>query len=146
MVFATLRVYQVGSKAGGSTVPSPTRLALWTVTESSKAIIIGCCPAFAVFYRTIHTQAVSYDANGYIRHKMSRPGTNLSHPGAIKMNSITIGAGRRKSTRNDKYWDDSRNSQEELAADSKAIMVTTNCSRNTRSQIRRVDIGRETGR
>jgi hypothetical protein len=125
IAFATLRVYQVGSKSGGSTAPSPTWLALWTVIEASMTIIIGCCPAFAVFWRTTHTQAVSYDTNGYVRHDQSRSGTNPIHPGAIKMNSITVGTNRRKSTRNDRYWDDTRSSQEELAADSKAIMVTT---------------------
>jgi hypothetical protein len=125
IAFATLRVYQIGSKAGGSIAPSPTWLALWTVIETSMAIIIGCCPAFAVFYRATHPRAVSYDTNGYIRHNQSRPGTNPSHTGAIKMNSITIGAGRRKSIRSDNYWDDTRSSQEELAVDSKATMVTT---------------------
>jgi hypothetical protein len=125
IAFATLRVYQVGSKSGGSTAPSPTWLALWTVIETSMAIIIGCCSAFAVFYRSTHTQAVSYNTNGYIRHDQSRSGTNPSHPGPIKLSFIAIGAARRKSTRNDQYWDDTRSSQEELAADSKAITVTT---------------------
>ena len=130
IAFATLRVVQVGSKAGGTTAPSPTWLALWTVVESSIVIIIGCCPAFAIFYRTTHTQAVSYDTNGYIRHNKCRSGTNPNHPGAINMNFIATG--RRKITRNDKHWDDTRSSQEELAADSKAIMVTTTLQQDHR--------------
>jgi hypothetical protein len=125
MAFATLRVVQIGIKSENSTAPSPTWLALWTIVENAIAICIGCCPAFAILYRSSHTPHVSYDTNGYVRHNQSRSGTNGNRHETIKMNSISIGAGRKKAPTHGAYWDDTRSSQEELATENKTIMVTT---------------------
>ncbi|KAF2026756.1 hypothetical protein EK21DRAFT_103018 [Setomelanomma holmii] len=64
IAFATIRVIQIGMKTGGNTSPSPTWLALWTIIESAIAICIGCCPAFAVLYRTTRATQASYNSSG----------------------------------------------------------------------------------
>ncbi len=125
MAFATLRVLQIGIKSENSTAPSPTWLALWTIVEGAIAICIGCCPAFAILYRNAHTPHVSYDTNGYVRHNQSQSGENENHHEAIKMDSVSVGIGRKKAQRHDAYWDDTRSSQEELAVNNKTIVVTT---------------------
>lgn len=125
IAFATLRVVQIGRQTGETNTPNPTWLALWTIIETSIAICIGCCPAFAVFYRTARTPHASYDTHGYYRHTQSRSGGSQLRPDAIKMNTVSIGAGRSRTSRIDPYWDDTRSSQEALAADSKGIVVTT---------------------
>jgi hypothetical protein len=136
VTFATLRVVQVGIKTGNSTSPSPTWLAFWTIIESAVAICIGCCPAFAVFYRNTHTPHVSYDTSGYVRHNQSRSGADPNYPDAIKMNAVAVSSSRKKVPRRDIYWDDTRSSQEELAADNKNIMVTTTLQQdNSRSDL-----------
>jgi hypothetical protein len=125
IAFATIRVIQIGMKAGNNTSPSPTWLAMWTIIESAIAICIGCCPAFAVLYRTTrHTQA-SYNTSGYIRHDQSRSGAGGSRTDAVAMKPITTSTNRTRLSNNDVYWDDNTSSQEELAADSKGIRVTT---------------------
>ncbi|CAN9248918.1 unnamed protein product [Alternaria alternata] len=136
VTFATLRVVQVGIKTGNSTSPSPTWLAFWTIIESAVAICIGCCPAFAVFYRNTHTPHVSYDTSGYVRHNQSRSGADPNYSDAIKMNAVAVSSSRKKVPRRDIYWDDTRSSQEELAADNKNIMVTTTLQQdNSRSDL-----------
>ena len=52
--------------------------------------------------------------------------------GAIKMNTMTVGTARSKASRNDPYYDDTASSQEELAADSKDIRVTTTLQQDNR--------------
>ncbi|CAO2651784.1 Nn.00g000670.m01.CDS01 [Neocucurbitaria sp. VM-36] len=132
ITFATLRVVQIGTKTGNTTSPSPSWLALWTIIETSIAIGIGCCPAFAVLYRTSRTPHVSYDTHGYIRHNQSRSEGDRSRVGAIKLNTMTVGTARSKVSRNDAYYDDTASSQEELAADSKDIRVTTTLQQDNR--------------
>ncbi|CAI9628127.1 unnamed protein product [Alternaria burnsii] len=125
MAFATLRVVQIGIKSENSTAPSPTWLALWTIVENAIAICIGCCPAFAILYRSSHTPHISYDTNGYVRHNQSQSSTNGNHRETIKMNSMKVGAGRERELRHDTFWNDTRSSQEELATDNETIVVTT---------------------
>ncbi|KAF2623580.1 hypothetical protein BU25DRAFT_478056 [Macroventuria anomochaeta] len=125
IAFATLRVVQIGRQTGDTNTPNPTWLALWTIIETSIAICIGCCPAFAVLYRTARTSRVSYDTHGYYRHTQSRSGGSQLRPDIIRMNTVNVGAVRSRMSRKDPYWDDTRSSQEALAADNKGIMVTT---------------------
>lgn len=125
IAFATLRVVQIGRQAGDQHAPNPTWLALWTVIETSIAICIGCSPTFAVLYRSARPSQVSYDAHGYRRHTQSRSGGSQLRPDVIRMNTVSVGAGRSRIARKDPYWDDTRSSQEALAADNKGIMVTT---------------------
>ncbi|KAI4924299.1 uncharacterized protein J4E92_007380 [Alternaria infectoria] len=51
IVFATLRVVQVSVKDGLPKIPDPKWLQMWTVIETSMAVIIGCAPAFNALRR-----------------------------------------------------------------------------------------------
>jgi hypothetical protein len=66
---ATLRVAQVGGKARSSSMPSSSWIALWGVIECSIAVIIGCCPAYVTLIRNHTTPTVSYNTQGFVRHK-----------------------------------------------------------------------------
>jgi hypothetical protein len=66
---ATLRVAQVGGKARSSSMPSSSWIALWGVIECSIAVIIGCCPAYVTLIRNYTTPTVSYNTQGFVRHK-----------------------------------------------------------------------------
>lgn len=132
IAFATLRVIQIGMRTGNSASPSPTWLALWTIIENAIAVVIGCCPAFAILYRTSRTPHVSYDTHGYVRHGQSRSGASGRRGDAINMTTGTSGTARSKASRNDPYWDDTASSQEELAADTKGIRVTTTVQQDNR--------------
>jgi hypothetical protein len=129
IAFATIRVVQVGSKAGNDTSPNPTWLALWTIVESAIAICIGCCPAFAVLYHTTRAANVSYDTDGYIRQIHSQTEADRGRVNAIKMNTVTTG--RSRTSRIGLYWDDTTDSQEKLAGDSKGIIVTITLQQNS---------------
>ncbi|KAF2004706.1 hypothetical protein P154DRAFT_519182 [Amniculicola lignicola CBS 123094] len=68
ILFATLRAVQVTVEDGVPKVPDPKWLQMWTVIETSMAVIIGCAPAFAsMIRRRFGTPDVSYDSRGYIR-------------------------------------------------------------------------------
>jgi uncharacterized membrane protein YidH (DUF202 family) len=125
IAFATLRVAQIGRQTGETNTPNPTWLALWTIIETSIAICIGCCPAFAVLYRATRTTHASYSTHSYYRHTQSRSGTGQLRPDLIEMDTGIVGAAGSRASRKDPYWDDTRSSQEALAAEGKGIMVTT---------------------
>ncbi|KIW75663.1 hypothetical protein Z517_10405 [Fonsecaea pedrosoi CBS 271.37] len=44
IIFATIRVVQIGVKTEGHSTPSSSWLALWAIVESAVTIIVGCCP------------------------------------------------------------------------------------------------------
>ncbi|EUC36763.1 hypothetical protein COCCADRAFT_87412 [Bipolaris zeicola 26-R-13] len=46
ILFATLRVVQVSTNNGIPKIPDPKWLQMWTIIETSMAVIIGCGPAF----------------------------------------------------------------------------------------------------
>jgi hypothetical protein len=96
IAFATIRVVQIGMRAGNHSSPSPTWLALWTIIESAIAICIGCCPAFAVLYRTTRAASTPHNTDGYIRHDHSRSGETWSRTDAMHMEAMTTGTGRSK--------------------------------------------------
>ncbi|KAH7080992.1 hypothetical protein FB567DRAFT_117299 [Paraphoma chrysanthemicola] len=125
IAFATIRVIQIGMKAGNDTSPSPTWLAMWTIIESAIAICIGCCPAFAAFYRTTRITHISYDTNGYIRHDRSRTGIVRSRTDGVALKPITIINNSSRLSRNEVDWNERTGSQEKLAASSKRTRVTT---------------------
>ncbi|KAI4632857.1 hypothetical protein J4E80_000216 [Alternaria sp. BMP 0032] len=70
ILFACLRVTQVAinaSKPEAAGQPlDPTWLAIWGMVECSIAVIIGCCPAFAVLLNAFRFNT-SYDSRGYRR-------------------------------------------------------------------------------
>jgi hypothetical protein len=125
IAFATIRVVQIGIRAGNHTSPSPTWLALWTIVESAIAICIGCCPAFAVLYRTTRAASMRHNTDGYIRHDHSRSGEARSRTDAIQMQPMATSTSRPRTTKLGMYWDDTTSSQEELAGETKGITVTT---------------------
>jgi hypothetical protein len=125
IAFATLRVIQVGLKSRGDKEVDPVWLGLWSTIEGSVAICIGCCPAFAVFYRTIRTQRITDDRNGYRKHTPYRSDAEELHPERLEMNTMHIGVGRTRASKKCPHWDDTRSSQEILPVDNKGITVTT---------------------
>jgi len=122
ILFATIRVVQIGSKTdGGNTQPDPAWLMLWTMLESSVAVIIACCPAFAALYRTARdTQPRrSYDARGYLKQESN--GLDELRPD-VKLESLVTAE---RGSRPDVDWSDDRSSQEGLPYGRRDIGVTT---------------------
>lgn len=125
IAFATLRVVQIGDTAGTNKFPSPAWIALWTIIETSVALCIGCGPAFAVLYRSTQTPHVSSDRHGYFQHPRNGSREASNNLNAIKMRSVTVSTSRKTPSKPNTWWDDTKSSQEELAAESKRITVTT---------------------
>lgn len=116
ILFATLRVIKLGVDATGkATMPEPKWMLLWTVLETSMAVIIGCSPAFAVIIRK-HFQTRNASSNGREYH------TQHSASGNVKLKSMGTSSGRPKHT---SIWDDGHSSQEALAKDGGRVSVTT---------------------
>lgn len=127
ILFATVRVVQIGSKTnGGNTQPEPAWLMLWTMLESSVAVIIACCPAFAALYRTARdTQPRrSYDARGYLKQESNGLDELRTN---VKLERMVV-AGRASQT--DVDWQDDRSSHEELPRGRIDIRVTTTFRRD----------------
>jgi len=122
--FATLRVIQIGMTVGTETGLIPAWIALWTVVEGAIVIVVGCCPAFAILFHAYRAPHKSYDTHGYLRHDQSRLGANRRNEDALRMNPMAAGAGRGQMMQSHAARYDN-SSQEELAAHSKGIMVTT---------------------
>lgn len=133
IVFATLRVVQIGRKAGNNTSPSPSWLALWTMIESAVAIGIGCCPAFAVLYRASRAPYVSYDTQGYVRRNARQPEEYQSSMGGIRMSTRTPRTARSRVSRSSPCYHATASSQEELAAETKGIRITTTVQQDVRN-------------
>ncbi|KAF1829142.1 hypothetical protein BDW02DRAFT_574258 [Decorospora gaudefroyi] len=65
ILFATLRVVQTGVKDGVPKVPDSKWLIIWTVIETSMAVIIGCAPAFAALRRRTEIHNVERSMGSY---------------------------------------------------------------------------------
>ncbi|KAK7547085.1 hypothetical protein BKA81DRAFT_331784 [Phyllosticta paracitricarpa] len=119
VLFAILRVVQVGVKSKSNSTPSSSWLALWAIIESSVAVWIGCCPAFAAFWRT-KRQAT----RGYSKPKENHSG-NSEEQNAQAADQVIDPIGlqtmasspvpKRSKGRVSTYWDEAHSSQEELA-------------------------------
>ncbi|KAH8731846.1 hypothetical protein GQ44DRAFT_603720 [Phaeosphaeriaceae sp. PMI808] len=128
IAFATLRVTQLGVDGRGrTTTPEPKWMVFWTVMECTIAIIIGCCPAFAVFIRKRFNSSkkASHNANGYVKQPKDEE---------IKMTSVVSSTSRPKRVNKDPYWNEDHSSQEELAANNRRI-VETNITRQDNEQV-----------
>ncbi|KAF2124149.1 hypothetical protein P153DRAFT_361336 [Dothidotthia symphoricarpi CBS 119687] len=145
ILFATIRVVQIGIRDGKPMTPEPKWLTLWTiiecstgtatppilrcfcsiaslVTNVSKAVIIGCCPQFATLTRKKKNDTSdAYNVQGYIRQSTSRPTTQGRDDVGLK-SMITSGVHGKAA--DEAYWEDAHSSQEELAR-SQEIRVTT---------------------
>ena len=124
IAFATLRAIQVGRQSRGDNDVDPIWLGLWSTVEGSVAICIGCCPAFAVFYRTTRTPRNTDDKRGFRVHTHRSDAEEL-HPEVLQLNAVHIGVGRTRVSKKCPHWDDSRSSHEILPVDNKGITVTT---------------------
>ncbi|KAF1843358.1 uncharacterized protein K460DRAFT_143935 [Cucurbitaria berberidis CBS 394.84] len=117
ILFATLRVVQVGVKDGVPKAPDPKWLQMWTVIETSMAVIIGCAPAFAAIIRSrFDTQNGSDDANGSAERSTDQ----------IKMQSMGTDRANPSKRKDDLLWNEPHNGSEEaLAYDGGPLTGTT---------------------
>lgn len=118
ILFATLRVVKLGVDATGkATMPEPKWMLLWTVLETSMAVIIGCSPAFAVIIRKHLQTRNASNGRGY--------NTQPSASGDVKMKGMDGSASRQRRVSDIAFWEDGHSSQEALAKDGGGILVTT---------------------
>ncbi|KAJ9605216.1 hypothetical protein H2200_010606 [Cladophialophora chaetospira] len=100
IAFATIRVIQIGVKAGNSSTPSSSWLALWGIVESAVAVIVGCCPGLYTRAKEVRStrkstskkstgQSYIYGSRGY--EKQTAGPNNEAKVGY----ETTISAGRR---------------------------------------------------
>jgi hypothetical protein len=70
IIASIVRVIQVGATTGASnTTPSLTWLALWSIIESSVAIMVGCGPGLYRKAKAVYsnTPVHAYNSRGYIK-------------------------------------------------------------------------------
>ncbi|KAF1962118.1 hypothetical protein CC80DRAFT_531090 [Byssothecium circinans] len=116
MVFATIRVVQIGEKTGNNTTPSSFWFVLWAIVEGSIAVIVGCCPALYCKAQPQPSDS-SYATQGCSRQPSSHYSVRRSF--IVKLKNMVSSGGT--PSRNP-WWESSTESQEGLA--SNGIMVT----------------------
>ncbi|KAL6705710.1 hypothetical protein ACN47E_006499 [Coniothyrium glycines] len=131
IAFACLRVAQVAINAAKPEADAqpldPTWLAIWGTVECSVAVIIGCCPAFAILVNAFRAKA-TYDSRGYRRHLESHSGKNdgsriqLQTIGSMSTRERDQKLGLETTT---SHWADAHSSQEELRGNHDGILVLT---------------------
>lgn len=90
-----------------------SRLILLTPT---KAVIIGCAPAFAgLIRRRFGTPDVSYNSRGYVKRSTEK----------IKLKSLESGNTKKLKRRDQELWTDGHGSEEALADLGGLLTVTT---------------------
>ncbi|KAI4638793.1 hypothetical protein J4E93_009821 [Alternaria ventricosa] len=75
IIASIIRVIQVGATtSAGNTTPSLTWLALWSIIESSVAIIVGCGPGLYRKAKAVYstTQVHAYNSRGYTKTTENR--------------------------------------------------------------------------
>jgi len=153
ILFACLRVAQVAINAAKPEADGqpldPTWIAIWGMVECSigsfrsclwthsnanalPAVIIGCCPAFAILINAFRTKT-TYDSRGYRKQTES----NSAKGGGSNVQLRMIGGiSTRERNRNlglqttDSHWADAHSSQEGLRAEHNGIMVSTTVTQN----------------
>ncbi|KAH6639598.1 hypothetical protein C7974DRAFT_449703 [Boeremia exigua] len=144
IVFACLRVAQVAINAAKPEAAGqpldPTWLAIWGMVECSIAVIIGCCPAFAVLVNAFRTKA-SYDSHGYRKHTGSGSGKGSK----VQLRTIGGISTRERNQRlgletTDLHWAGVHSSQEQLKSTHDGIMVSTTV---TQKQGQSIDAARQ---
>lgn len=149
IVFACLRVTQVAINAAKPEADGqpldPTWLAIWGMVECSigasdasstlyflhadtiTAVIIGCCPAFAVLINSLRTR-VTYDSQGYRRQ--TNDGSGPSENSKVQLRTLRDLKARERDQRlglqtGELHWADAHSSQEQLKASHDGILVST---------------------
>jgi hypothetical protein len=141
IMFAALRVAQVAinaAKPGAGNQPlDPTWLAIWGMVECSigrfslfpdlhddadkwEAIIIGCCPSFAVLVNTFRSE-VAYDSQGYRKYSRSFKAQSGSKPIQLRIRERNHQIGLDTT---DLHWADAHSSQEQLRTTHDGILVS----------------------
>ncbi|KAF1837316.1 hypothetical protein BDW02DRAFT_160761 [Decorospora gaudefroyi] len=129
VLFACLRVTQVAINAAKPEVDGqpldPTWLAIWGMVECSIAVIIGCCPAFAVLVNAFRIKT-SYNLRSYRKQTDS----NAHSKSGSKIQLRTIGSRRVRDQEfgfdtTDSHWAQAHSSQEELRAKHDGVLVST---------------------
>lgn len=113
IVFATIRVVNIGAEGGNHL--DPKRTALWSVLETAIAIIVGCCPAFVALIRgrkPVQTQ--SHSAQRYTRRSGNRSSRYDAEKG-IKLRSLVSSESRVTLSGTKAHWEHKSDSREELA-------------------------------
>ncbi|KAF3006903.1 hypothetical protein E8E13_011153 [Curvularia kusanoi] len=106
ILFATLRVVQVGVKNGVPSTPDPKWLQMWTIIETSMAVVICCAPAFAgIIRRRFGTPDVSYNSRGYVKRSTE----------AINIKAMKQDGNKRARRIDEMLWTEDQGSQEALA-------------------------------
>ena len=157
IVIATLRVAQVAALEAYTDrlTINPTWLGIWNMIECAigtseiaicektkwfakfvSAVIIGCCPGYAVLFNHFRSKRSTYDAHGYRKQPHSRSGERTGDE--IQLNTIGSAKTRSRDTRlgltsNELLWTDVHSSQEELAKNHDGIMVSTTFNQVTAS-------------
>ena len=75
IIASIIRVIQVGATtSAGNTTPSLTWLALWSIIESSVAIIVGCGPGLYRKAKAVYstTSVHAYNSRGYTKTTENR--------------------------------------------------------------------------
>lgn len=121
IAFATIRVLQIGiNDKGQASTPEPKWLTFWGVLETSIAVIIGCCPAFAALIRSRrNTKRESSD--GYVKHSAGSLGPKTSVGVKLK----TIMSSKSRSAKDGTLCGQSHSSREQLASLSGGITIRT---------------------
>ena len=96
-----------------------------------SAVIIGCCPAFAVLANSSSRTKPTYDSQGYQKYTGSGPDKERGS----KIMLRTIGSTTTRSTKDrnqhlglettDAHWAEAHSSQEQLRATHEGIIVST---------------------
>lgn len=137
IAFAALRVIQIARQSKETIDPNPVWLALWPAIKTCVAVCIGCCPTYACVWRTARSQRVSYDMHGYRRHAPNYLGGDQRGLDVMELNTVTVGTGCLRMSKKDNSWNDTRSSQEILAAENKEIVVTITLHQNHESSVSR---------
>jgi hypothetical protein len=98
---------------------------MWTVIETSMAVIIGCAPAFAaIIHKLFGSLAVSYDSRGYIRRPDDEvemaPSDRTASEGGEKGEKSSSSDGRAKRGGDDLWATETQGSEDAPAVEEAA--------------------------
>lgn len=100
---------------------------MYTYADELTAVIIGCCPAFAILVNSARTKA-TYDSQGYQKYGSSA--ADKAKGSKIQLRTIGSMATKERSDQSgwetgNMHWADAHSSQEQLRATHEGIIVST---------------------